>query len=111
MIGEPVSGDLTRNEERITLPIMGRQQSWDNAWDIGAMSNYNSITSLSESPIKEGVLFAGTDDGYIQISKNGGQQWSQIPASKLGIPSRSFVNDIKADLFDEKYSIRGFRQP
>ncbi|MDO7599157.1 MAG: glycosyl hydrolase, partial [Flavobacteriaceae bacterium] len=98
---EPVSGDLTRNEERITLPIMGRQQSWDNAWDIGAMSNYNSITSLSESPIKEGVLFAGTDDGYIQISKNGGQQWSQIPASKLGIPSRSFVNDIKADLFDE----------
>jgi len=98
---EPVSDDLTRNEERITLPIMGRQQSWDNAWDIGAMSNYNSITSLSESPIKEGVLFAGTDDGYIQISKNGGQQWSQIPASKLGIPSRSFVNDIKADLFDE----------
>ncbi|MDB9836315.1 glycosyl hydrolase [Flavobacteriaceae bacterium] len=97
---EPISRDLTRNEERIELPIMGRQQSWDNPWDVGAMSNYNSITSLSESPIKEGVLFAGTDDGYIQISQNGGQQWNQIPVTKLGLPNRSFVNDIKADLFD-----------
>jgi len=97
---EPISGDLTRNEERIELPIMGRQQSWDNPWDVGAMSNYNSITSLSESPIKEGVLFAGTDDGHIQISQNGGQQWNQIPVTKLGLPNRSFVNDIKADLFD-----------
>ena len=94
---EPISGDLTRNEERIELPIMGRQQSWDNPWDVGAMSNYNSITSLSESPVKEGVLFAGTDDGYIQISQNGGQQWNQIPVTKLGLPDRSFVNDIKAD--------------
>ena len=97
---EPISGDLTRNEERIELPIMGRQQSWDNPWDVGAMSNYNSITSLSESPVKEGVLFAGTDDGHIQISQNGGQQWKQIPVTKLGLPNRSFVNDIKADLFD-----------
>ena len=69
---EPISGDLTRNEERITLPIMGRQQSWDNAWDVGAMSNYNTITSLSESPIQEGLLYAGTDDGFIQVSENGG---------------------------------------
>ena len=97
---EPISGDLTRNEERIELPIMGRQQSWDNPWDVGAMSNYNSITSLSESPVKQGVLFAGTDDGHIQISQNGGQQWNQIPVTKLGLPNRSFVNDIKADLFD-----------
>ena len=74
--------------------------TWDNPWDVGAMSNYNSITSLSESPVKEGVLFAGTDDGYIQISQNGGQQWNQIPVTKLGLPDRSFVNDIKADLFD-----------
>ena len=97
---EPISGDLTRNEERIKLLIMGRQQSWDNPWDVGAMSNYNTITSLSESPLKEGVLFAGTDDGFIQITQNGGAQWTQVPVTKLGLPSRSFVNDIKADLYD-----------
>ena len=97
---ESISGDLTRNEERITLPIMGRQQGWDNAWDVGAMSNYNTITSLSESPIQEGLLYAGTDDGFIQVTENGGTDWRKIPVTELGLPGRSFVNDIKADLFD-----------
>ncbi len=95
-----ISGDLTRNENRIELPIMGRKQSWDNAWDVGAMSNYNTITSLSESPITEGLLYAGTDDGFIQVTQNGGAQWNRIPVTRLGIPDRSFVNDIKADLYD-----------
>lgn len=97
----PISGDLTRNEERLSLPIMGRQQSWDNAWDVMAMSNYNTITSLSESPIKEGLLYAGTDDGFVQVTEDGGTNWTAIPVTKMGLPERSFVNDIKADLHDE----------
>ena len=97
---EVISGDLTRNEERITLPIMGRQQGWDNPWDVGAMSNYNTITSLAESPIQEGLLYAGTDDGFIQVTENGGQSWRKIPVTALGLPERAFVNDIKADLFE-----------
>ena len=96
-----ISGDLTRNEERLSLPIMGRNQSWDNAWDVGAMSNYNTITSLSESPLRAGLLYAGTDDGFIQVTANGGEQWTKIPVTRLGLPARSFVNDIKADLHDE----------
>ena len=97
----PISGDLTRNEERFTLPIMGKQQSFENPWDVNAMSDYNTITSLSESPVKEGLLYAGTDDGYIQVTEDGGQNWTSIPVTRLGLPERSFVNDIKADLFDE----------
>jgi hypothetical protein len=97
----PISGDLTRNENRIELPIMGRTQSWDNAWDVKAMSQYNTITSLSESPVKQGVIWAGTDDGFIQVTTDGGESWKSIPVTKLGIPERSFVNDIKADLYDE----------
>ena len=96
----PISGDLTRNENRIELPIMGRKQSWDNAWDLKAMSQYNTITSLSESPVQEGIIWAGTDDGFIQVTSNGGESWKSIPVTKLGLPERSFVNDIKADLFD-----------
>ena len=97
-----ISDDLTKNQERITLPIMGRQQSWDNPWDVGAMSNYNSITSLSESAVKEGLVYAGTDDGIIQMTNNGGASWTKIMVSKLpGVPATAFVNDIKADLHDE----------
>ncbi|MDC3051215.1 glycosyl hydrolase [Bacteroidota bacterium] len=97
----PISGDLTRNENRIELPIMGRKQSWDNSWDVGAMSNYNTITSLSESPIKKGLIYAGTDDGFIQITKDGGKNWKKVPVTSLGLPERSFVNDVKADIHDE----------
>ena len=71
-IGFQFRGDLTRNENRIELPI-GKKQGWNNAWDVGAMSNYNTITSLAESPVEEGLLYAGTDDGFIQVSENGGK--------------------------------------
>ncbi|WP_460218967.1 WD40/YVTN/BNR-like repeat-containing protein [Psychroserpens sp. MEBiC05023] len=97
----PISKDLSRNQNRIELPMMGRQQSWDNAWDVAAMSNYNTITSLAESPIQEGLLYAGTDDGIIQVTENGGDSWTKIEVGSIkGIPSTAFVNDIRADLFD-----------
>lgn len=98
---KPLSGDLTRNEERMSLPIMGKVQSWDNSWDVLAMSNYNTITSLSESPIKQGLIYVGTDDGLIQVTRDGGLNWKKITAQEMGLPERAFVNDIKADLFDE----------
>jgi len=98
---EAISGDLTRDEERLSLPIMGKQQSWDNPWDVNAMSTYNTITSLAESPIEPDLIYAGTDDGIIQVTENGGEAWRKIPVSSLpGVPERAFVNDIRADLFD-----------
>lgn len=97
----PISKDLTRDQDRMTLPIMGKQQSWDNAWDVYAMSNYNTITSLAESPEKEGLIYAGTDDGIIQITEDSGQTWSKIELGSIkGVPNNAFVNDVRADLFD-----------
>jgi hypothetical protein len=98
---QPISKDLTRNQERLGLPIMGSQQSWDNAWDVNAMSNYNTITSLAESPVLEGLLYAGTDDGILQISEDGGANWRKVELGSIkGIPATAFVNDVRADLFD-----------
>jgi photosystem II stability/assembly factor-like uncharacterized protein len=97
----PISGDLTLNQDRITLPMYGKQQSWDNAWDVGAMSNYNTITSLAESPQQEGLIYAGTDDGIIQVSENGGANWHKVNLGSIkGVPSTPFVNDVRADLYD-----------
>lgn len=98
---EPISGDLTRSEERIALPIMGGVQSWDNPWDISAMSNYSTITSLSESAVQEGLIWAGTDDGMLQVTTDGGDNWTKIMVGDIpGVPARAFVNDIKADHYD-----------
>ncbi len=81
------------------LPMMGRVWSFDSAWDLMAMSKYGTITSLAESPLQEGLLYAGTDDGRIQVSEDGGANWREI--GKLpGVPEGYFVNDIKADLFN-----------
>ncbi|NNM23291.1 MAG: glycosyl hydrolase [Flavobacteriaceae bacterium] len=96
-----ISGDLTKSEERLALPIMGKQQSWDAPWDVYAMSNFNTITSIAESPKQQGLIYVGTDDGLIQITENAGSSWRRINVGNLpGVPATAYVNDIKADLFD-----------
>jgi photosystem II stability/assembly factor-like uncharacterized protein len=96
---EAISGDLTRNENRTRMPIMGRTWSYDSPWDLYAMSEFNTITSLSESPLVPGLIYVGTDDGIIQVTEDGGANWRRI--DKLpDVPNRFFVNDIKADLHD-----------
>jgi photosystem II stability/assembly factor-like uncharacterized protein len=96
-----VSGDLTRDQKRVDLPLMDQTWGWDAPWDLFAMSMYNTITSLAESPLVEGLLYAGTDDGLIAVSEDGGENWRRLEVSKLpGVPERAFVNDIRADLHD-----------
>jgi photosystem II stability/assembly factor-like uncharacterized protein len=94
-----ISGDLTRNQDRLQQPLMGRRWSFDSNWDLGAMSRYNTITSLSESPLVQDLIYAGTDDGLIQVSEDGGSTWREIDELP-GVPDNFFVNDIKADLHD-----------
>ena len=60
----------------------------------------HTITSLAESKVDPNVLYAGTDDGIIQYTQNGGQNWTKMTVDQLPkTPSSAFVNDIKADLF------------
>ena len=98
----PISGDLTGGPEapgRLEESLMGRTWSFDSSWDLSAMSQFHTITSLSESPLVEGLLYVGTDDGRIQVSENGGESW-RLGGRLPGVPTEYFVNDIKADLHD-----------
>ncbi|MEL6716437.1 MAG: glycosyl hydrolase, partial [Planctomycetota bacterium] len=97
----PLSGDLTRNEERFELPIMGRTQSIDNAWDVYAMSVYNTITSVDVSAQDANLIYAGTDDGLVQVTEDGGGSWRAVEVGSIsGVPERAFVNHVYADLHD-----------
>jgi hypothetical protein len=96
---QAISGDLTRDENRLRQPAMGRTWSFDSPWDLYAMSRVNTITSLSESMLVEGLLYTGTDDGLVHVSEDGGANWRRID-SLPNVPERFFVNDIKADLHD-----------
>ncbi|MFK8053431.1 MAG: glycosyl hydrolase [Woeseiaceae bacterium] len=94
-----ISPDLTRNERRVDTPLMGRTWSYDAPWDLYAMSEFNTIVNVSQSPIDADIIYAGTDDGLVQVTEDGGETWRRIDRLP-GVPNRFFVNDIKADLHD-----------
>lgn len=97
-----ISGDLTRNENRMHMPVMDRTWSVNSGFDLLAMSDYNTIANIAESPIDENILYAGTDDGLIQVTSDGGKKWTSYQIGKIrGVPATAYVNDIRADLFDK----------
>jgi len=94
-----ISPDMSRNRDRYKLKHMDRVWSIDAGYDTGAMSQYGNITSISESPVKSGLIYVGTDDGLIQVTEDGGRNWRKVERI-YGVPEEAFVNDVKADLHD-----------
>lgn len=96
-----ISGDLTQDGNRMHMPMMGRTWSVEAGWDLYAMTEFHTIANFSESPVDENILWAGTDDGIIQVTTNGGESWKKIELDDIkGIPATAYVNDIRADLYD-----------
>jgi photosystem II stability/assembly factor-like uncharacterized protein len=96
-----ISPDLSRQLDRNALPVMDRIWSVDAVAKNQSTSIYGNLTAISESPRKEGLLMAGTDDGLIQISMNGGADW--IKTERIsGIPERVLVHAVCASRRDEK---------
>ena len=96
---QPVSDDLTRNLNRYELEMDGRVHGVDALYGNTAMSWYSTIATISESPVAEGVLYAGTDDGLVQVSEDGGATWRRA-APLPGVSERAFMNDVKASQHD-----------
>jgi photosystem II stability/assembly factor-like uncharacterized protein len=95
----PISKDLTTNTNRYELKTLdNRVWSVDDLHDTGAMSKYATLTSISESPKVEGLLYTGSDDGLVHVSEDGGQNWRKSALPK--VPERSFINDIEASNHD-----------
>lgn len=91
-----VSGDLTRNLDPAEIPIMGRL--WNPATTVSwnrATTALSNIVSIDESPLLEGLLYAGTDDGLLQVSEDGGRNWRKVE-SFPGVPSGTYVSDVAA---------------
>ena len=94
-----ISGDLTSDTNRYELEYAGRVWSVDALHDNGAMSKYATITAITESPVSEGTIFVGSDDGRLHATANGGETWETMSA----VPSKAepmFINDMEASLFD-----------
>lgn len=87
-----ISPDLTRNEPE-TLKSSGGPISQDNT----GVEFYGTIITAVESPYEKGLLWTGSDDGLIQVSRNGGKQWDNVTPE--GLPNHAMVNDISVNPF------------
>ncbi|MGD8580483.1 MAG: hypothetical protein PVI46_14205, partial [Lysobacterales bacterium] len=94
-----VSGDLSRQLDRNALEIMGRVWSVDAIAKNASTSMYGSLIAIAESPLVEGLIYAGTDDGLIQVTEDGGQHWRRVESFR-GVPDMSLVEDIIASRHD-----------
>jgi photosystem II stability/assembly factor-like uncharacterized protein len=102
-----ISDDLTTGVDRNKLEVMGRVWGPDAVAKNKSTSFYGSIISLNESPVREGLLMAGTDDGLIQVSLDGGDQWTEH-GSFNGVPDGCYVSDVEPSRFDEKVIYASF---
>ena len=70
---------------------------------------YGTLTDINESPLKFGLLYVGTDDGLVHVSKDGGYNWTKITD---GLPENMWVSRVTASAFSESrvyLSLNGYR--
>jgi len=88
-----ISPDLSRNLKWQELPIMGK------VWPLDSVAYHESTTALSnvvtidESPLREGLIWVGTDDGLVQVTEDGGKNWRKIEQFP-NVPQYSYVTDV-----------------
>lgn len=91
---EIISPDLTRNDST-RLVSSGGPITQDNT----GVEYYCTIFAVTESPVKEGLLWAGSDDGLVHVSKDGGKNWENV--TPKGMPEWMMINSIEIDPFNE----------
>jgi photosystem II stability/assembly factor-like uncharacterized protein len=95
-----ISPDLTNNVDRKTLSIMGRKVEDRTMLSRNdGVAAFPTISTLTESPVRAGVLWAGTDDGNLQVSRDG-ETWKNITANLPGVPKGTYVSRVLASAYD-----------
>jgi photosystem II stability/assembly factor-like uncharacterized protein len=95
------SDDLTKDQDREKLPIMGALPDKNMLSRHDGQETFGQIVTFAESPIKEGLLYAGTDDGNLQISRDGNRTWKNITANIPGVPKNTYVSRIVPSRYAE----------
>ena len=96
----PISGDLTQNTDRETLSLMGVTAKEFTIAKHDGVQSYGNLVQLVESPKQEGVLYAGADDGSVNMTKDGGKTWTNINARFPNMPKNAYVSGIVASAHD-----------
>jgi photosystem II stability/assembly factor-like uncharacterized protein len=94
------SPDLTNNIGRNDRPIMGVPGTAPMASKHDGAASYSNIVTISESPVVPGILWVGTNDGNVQMSRDGGATWKNVVGNVKGVPKETHVSRVEASHFD-----------
>jgi photosystem II stability/assembly factor-like uncharacterized protein len=93
--------DLTTGAKRDEQPIMGKVPDEHTLSRHDGVVAWPCITAIAESPVKAGVLWVGTDDGNVQVSRDGGKTWQNVVSHIMGAPKLGYVSRIEPSYKDE----------
>ena len=93
---EEISPDLTKQIDRDTLEIMGEKLSRPLLSRNDGISSYGNITTVSESRLNPDLLYVGTDDGNVHVTRDGGQTWTDLTGRFRDLPERTYVSRVVA---------------
>jgi photosystem II stability/assembly factor-like uncharacterized protein len=97
----PISPDLTSGANRDEIVTMGVKGSEINIARNDGIAAWPTIVAFAESPKKAGLLYAGTDDGYLQVSRDAGKTWTNVFSKVPGLPQGIFVSEVVPSRFEE----------
>ncbi len=93
---EIISPDLTTND----TTKQKQHESGGLTMDATGAENYTTILAIEPSPVEEGVIWVGTDDGKVQVTRDGGENWTDVSRNLRGVPEGSYVAQVKASKFN-----------
>ena len=95
------SEDLSKDQDRDKFPIMGVLPDRNMLSRHDGVQTFGQVVTLAESPMKEGLLYAGTDDGNLHISRDAGKTWKNITDKVPGVPKSTYVSRVVPSRFAE----------
>jgi photosystem II stability/assembly factor-like uncharacterized protein len=103
-----LGGDLTTGVDRNKLQIFGKTPDKNTLSRHDGAQEYPTITTLTESPLTPNVLWAGTDDGNLQVTRDGGKSWKNVASRAPGVPKGTYVSRVVASKYAEGTAYASF---
>jgi photosystem II stability/assembly factor-like uncharacterized protein len=96
-----LGGELTTGVDRNKLQISGKTPDKTTLSRHDGVEEYPTITTFSESPLTSNVLWAGTDDGNLQVTRDAGKTWKNVASRVPGVPKGTYVSRVVASKYME----------
>ena len=93
---EVISADLTMGVDRDTLEMMGRRVTEETLSRHDGIASYPALTTIGESPLNADVLYTGSDDGQVHVTRDGGADWTNVTDRIPDLPPTTYVSRVVA---------------